>query len=357
MVAVVVGGPAELLEGGRLQPVLAVLDGQLQRPLLVGEGGRVVAQRDQDPAPVQPGAGLQGRVAGLGGGGHGLAEQAFGVAVGVGPDGVGGRRHPGPGRGRPVAGGGGVAGGRLRPVGQHAGQAAVAGDPGRPRAGRVQDLADQVVGEPVAGAGVVLDQQAGGQGTLGPGGRVLDRQVEQAGHDLQVEGGPDHHRRPQQRLDLGAGPPGLVCTASRSDAGTAARSRPPSAAARRLSTVNRVWPLARSSTGPARSATPKRRASSATAAAGSGPSSSTGPAPARAASASAPSSARTPASTSTRSPCRRRRRKWRSSRVEAPARWRSSTASSSGCWAARPRTKAATASNDRRRCSSAGARS
>jgi hypothetical protein len=45
----------------------------------------------------------------------------------------------------------------------------VAGDPGRPRAGRVQDLADQVVGEPVAGAGVVLDQQAGGQGTLGPG--------------------------------------------------------------------------------------------------------------------------------------------------------------------------------------------
>jgi hypothetical protein len=101
-----------------------------------------------------------------------------------------------------------VAGGRLGPVGQHAGQAAVAGDPGRPRAGRVQDLADQVVGEPVAGTGVVLDQQAGGQGTLGAGGGVLDRQVEQAGHDLQVEGGPDHHRRPQQRLDLGAGPPG-----------------------------------------------------------------------------------------------------------------------------------------------------
>jgi hypothetical protein len=69
VVAVVVRGPAELLEGGRLQPVLAVLDGQLQSPLLVGEGGRVVAQRDQDPAPVQPGAGLQGRVARLGGGG------------------------------------------------------------------------------------------------------------------------------------------------------------------------------------------------------------------------------------------------------------------------------------------------
>jgi hypothetical protein len=101
-----------------------------------------------------------------------------------------------------------VAGGRLGPVGQHAGQAAVAGDPGRPWAGRVEDLADQVVGEPVAGTGVVLDQQAGGQGTLGAGGGVLDRQVEQAGHDLQVEGGPDHHRRPQQRLDLGAGPPG-----------------------------------------------------------------------------------------------------------------------------------------------------
>jgi hypothetical protein len=56
---VVVGGPAELLEGGRLQLLEAVLDGQLQGPLLVGEGGLVAAEGDQDPAPVEGGGGLR----------------------------------------------------------------------------------------------------------------------------------------------------------------------------------------------------------------------------------------------------------------------------------------------------------
>jgi hypothetical protein len=39
-------------------------------------------------------------------------------------------------------------------------------------------------------------------------GRLLDRQLHQAGHHLEIEGGPDHHRRPQQGLDVGPGPPG-----------------------------------------------------------------------------------------------------------------------------------------------------
>jgi hypothetical protein len=85
VVAAVVGGPAELLQGGRLQPVQAVRCGQPQGLLLVGEGGRVVAERDQGLAPVQAGGGLQGRVAGLGRRGHGLVEQAFGVPVGIRP--------------------------------------------------------------------------------------------------------------------------------------------------------------------------------------------------------------------------------------------------------------------------------
>ncbi len=168
----------------------------------------------------------------------------------------------------------------------------MAADPGRPRAGRyrtsrTRSLANRSRRRP-------RPRPAGGRpGPLGPGGRDLDRQVEEAGHDLQVEGGPDHHRRPQQGLDLGAGPPGPGqhrVPQRRRDAGLvlAALGRRPQA-----STVNRVWPLARSSTGPARPATPKRRASSATASAGSGPSSRTRPASARAASASAPSSART----------------------------------------------------------------
>ncbi|MFL5879395.1 MAG: hypothetical protein ACJ782_04740, partial [Actinomycetota bacterium] len=198
----VVGGPAQLLEGGRLQLLEAVLDGQRERSLLVGEGGLVAAEGDKDPAPVEAGAPLQRRVAGPGGGADGPVEQPLGVAVGVRPVGVGSRRHPGRGRGRPVPGGGGVAGGRLGPVGQHAGQATVAGGPGRPGAGLVEDLADQVVGELVAGAGLVLDQQAGGQGTLGPGGRHLDRQLQEGGHDLKVDGRSGHHRRPQQVLDL-----------------------------------------------------------------------------------------------------------------------------------------------------------
>jgi hypothetical protein len=142
----VVGGPAELLQGGRLQLVEAVLDGQLQGSLLVGEGGLVAAEGDQDPAPVEAGAGLQApgrRPRAAAPTARSSSRSASRLAYD--PGGVGGRRHPVGGRGRPVAGGGGVAGGRLGPVGQHAGQATVAGDPGGPRAGLVEDLADQVV--------------------------------------------------------------------------------------------------------------------------------------------------------------------------------------------------------------------
>ncbi|MFL5794036.1 MAG: hypothetical protein ACJ77H_08530, partial [Actinomycetota bacterium] len=75
MVAAVVGGPAELLQGGRLQPVQAVRCGQPRGLLLVGEGGRVVAERDQGPAPVEAGGGLPGRVAGVGRRGPGVVER------------------------------------------------------------------------------------------------------------------------------------------------------------------------------------------------------------------------------------------------------------------------------------------
>jgi hypothetical protein len=85
VVAAVVGGPTQLLQGLGLQPVVAEPGGQLERPLLVGEGGRIVAQRDQDPAPGQARARLQGRVAGPPGGVDGPVEQALGVAVGVRP--------------------------------------------------------------------------------------------------------------------------------------------------------------------------------------------------------------------------------------------------------------------------------
>ena len=251
-----------------------------------------------------------------------------------------------------------MAGGRLGPVGQHAGQAAVAGDPGRPRAGLVQDLADQVVGEPVAGAGLVLDQQAGGQGTLGPGGRDLDRQLQQGGHDLQVDGRPGHHRRPQQGLDLRAGPPGPGqdrVAERRRDPGLVLAGlggRP-----QRLHREQGVAPgPLQHRAGQAGHAEPagqlghrlRRQGAQLQDPPGVGQACS-GPRP-------PPRPGLRPA-TSTRSPARRRSRKWSSSRVDAPAWWRSSTTSSSGCRSARPRTKLVTASNDRRRSSSAGARS
>lgn len=82
----------------------------------------------------------------------------------------------------------------------------MAGDAGRPGAGLVQDLADQVVDEGVAAAGGVLDQQAGGQGALGHDRGRLDGLAEEGGDHLKVEGRADDHRGSQQGLDLRAGP-------------------------------------------------------------------------------------------------------------------------------------------------------
>jgi len=250
-IAVVVGGPAQLLEGGRLQLLEAVLDGQRERSLLVGEGGLVAAEGDKDPAPVEAGARLQRRVAGP-------VEQPLGVAVGVRPGGVGGRRHPGRGRGRgrPVFGGGGVAGGRLPPVGQPAGQATVAGAPGRPRAGLVEDLADQVVGELVAGAGSSSTSRRAARARSARAAATSTGSSRRAATTSRSTAAPATTAARNRFSTSGPARRARARTASRSDAGIPAWSWPASAAARSASTVTGCgpWPAP----APGRPARPRR---------------------------------------------------------------------------------------------------
>ena len=137
-----------------------------------------------------------------------------------------------------------------------------------------------------------------------------------------------------------------VCTAVRRDSGTPSS---PLFSARSTSTTNRVCPRVRSRMRSASSSCPAARASWSTASGLSGPTSTRRATGASAVPTCASFSARTVVITSSLAPGGSRPRKCMSSIVDCPAYCRSSTMTRTGLRLARPRRKARTASNARRR--------
>ena len=202
--------------------------------------------------------------------------------------------HPGPRGARPVADRGGVGRDGFRGGGEQVRSASMVGRPHRHRRGGVEDLLDQVVGELVAAPAV--DQQPGVGGPCTAAQRLGRWDVQQPGDDGRIHRGAEHRARPQQLLQLRAGPgePGEHRGLQRL---RDARLRPAGATPRRRTACDRGcgrgcprrgrrgprrWRARRPPTGPAGPRRPGRspRAS--------------------AARASAPSSARTVATTSSR---------------------------------------------------------
>ena len=90
----------------------------------------------------------------------------------------------------------------LRSAVEQGGKPAVAHNPGRRRRRVVEDVADDVVGELVAGAR--LGQQADPQGGLGSTDRFLAAQTEELRDVLDIEGRAGHDRAPQELLHVGS---------------------------------------------------------------------------------------------------------------------------------------------------------
>ena len=255
---------------------------------------------DQHPGEVDPSG--QRRLVHARGGLDRPVEQRRGVGRRETPRGLLTRGQPRARGPAPVAEHLRVPGERLRAVGQQLDRAAVVGDPGRLRRGRVQHLVQEVVGELVARAG--RDQQPGHRSLLAQPDRLRGGHIEHPGDEVRL------HRRPRARRPHAAPAAysasscwSRLDTAPCSDSGTPAS---PAASARSDSTTNKRVPRVRRRTSSACRETPARAASRLTAAAGSTSTSSRAATSASAASAAAPSSLRTVARISSRAPAARR---------------------------------------------------
>ena len=137
----------------------------------------------------------------------------------------------------------------LRAVGEQAGEPAVPDGPGRCGSRLVEDVADHVVGELVAGAG--LGQQADPQRRLGSPGGVLDPEPEQLGDVLDVEGRAGDDGAAQELLDVRPAAATRMVTALRSEVGHGDARRSSEATALSASSTNSVWPFVSRNSSPA----------------------------------------------------------------------------------------------------------